>query len=377
MPTEQKPFYPDDITTGAMYKKTTARLFEIYRYLPVGKHKAKTLTELLRILGTDEQDIKLNKRNALKQDLKIMAQSLGRNSVMRIPPWEQDNIELTISGKTPKFYLHEQFSLQSKDAETVFFMEMLERFTRHYIPETMQDKLSLQSHLPHKKQQTQYENTALGQWKHKLTSLPSVLAPPDIASDVLTVVHQALLQNKQVNFSYRKKHHEQTEQKTLYPIGLVFMENMMYLTGYYDVGEGISAEKRLLDNHRNFAINRILEITMMDKNIPEMYLQDAYNLSSLQELGKLEPHNQGSLTIILILKIKDFACEHILERPLSVNQKITKLADNWLQLTAEVENTQRLKNWLISMAPFSVVLQPAFLREDIYNRLQSALSNYE
>ena len=55
-----------------------------------------------------------------------------------MPTWEEGSI----AGKTPKYYLHPNFTLDSFDNENLFFWEMLDKFTANYLPKNIHNKLT-------------------------------------------------------------------------------------------------------------------------------------------------------------------------------------------------------------------------------------------
>ncbi len=160
----------------------------------------------------------------------------------------------------------------------------------------------------------------------------------------------------------------------VYPKGLVFIDNMMYLTGFNPVDEHIDDEV-LLKAHRNFAVNRIKGAVLIDKPMPDWVDRDAFTLNHLHKSGNLEPTN--SHEIKLVLKVQKYACQHLFERPLADNQQIERIDDNWNRVTATVANTQRLEDWLVSMSQLAVVEAPNGLRAAVRDRLLSAIELYK
>tara|TARA_R110002124_G_scaffold193830_2_gene360964 strand:+ start:406 stop:699 length:294 start_codon:yes stop_codon:yes gene_type:complete len=94
----------------------------------------------------------------------------------------------------------------------------------------------------------------------------------------------------------------------------------------------------------------------------------------LHKLGRLEPTD--NIRIKLVLKVQKYACQHLYERPLSIDQKITIIDDNWNQVSATVANTTRLQDWLVSMSQLSVVIEPLELKAAILKRLESGMQFY-
>ncbi|MFT0773590.1 hypothetical protein [Psychrobacter aquimaris] len=71
-----------------------------------------------------------------------------------------------------------------------------------------------------------------------------------------------------------------------------------------------------------------------------------------------------------------YACQHLYERPLSIDQQITIIDDNWNQVSATVANTTRLQDWLVSMSQLSVVIELLELKVVILERLESGMQLY-
>ena len=348
------------------------RLILLYQHLPKGEKNAKTLSELLTTFNPTGEKAK-SRAKLLEQDLLALFSLFGDNSICRIPTWTDG----LITGKTPKYYLHPNFSLDSFDNETLFFWEMLDKFTAHYLPHDMHQKLVEKIASVHSRQQTQYQASTLGQWKNHIIALPSLLNAPQFDNQVIATIQQAILDHKTLEFDYRRKWEQQPETKTIYPVGLVFIDNMIYLTGFYAVGDSIRMDTiDQLCEHRNFAINRIITAKIIDETIPVWV--EKFNLDYLNNLGKLEYHlTDWGEKIVLKLKIEHYAGDHLRERPLSDDQTIERLDDDHLLLTATVMNSVRLVDWLVSMSQLSEVLEPIDVREAVKNRLLDGLNYYQ
>lgn len=348
------------------------RLFILYQCMPRGKEQALSLTELMSTYGNDPACFTSERKN-LENDLislkHIFETVFYSEALVRVPAWEQN-----ISGKTPKFYIEPNFSIDVINEQTLFFWEMLSNYTANYLPvsiqQTIRDKLSaIRRH-----DRAVFQQSSLGQWHNHLLTLPSMLQAPKLDSEVLASIHQALLQSRQLTISYYKKWHDLPKQRVIYPKGLVFIDNMMYLSGFDPVEDNIDDEV-LLAKHRNFAVCRIVTAQVIEEPMPDWVERDVFTLKSLQQLGKLELTDKTKID--LILQVQKYACQHLYERPLSADQKITVIEDDWYQVTATVANTQRLQDWLVSMSQLSVVIAPIELKKVILERLQNALALYD
>lgn len=352
------------------YNKS-ARLFALYQRLPRHKDKAISLTELMSVYG-DNPDHCANERKNLENDLTSLNQIFNdvfhSDALMRLPAWGQN-----ISGKTARFYIEPSFSIDVINEQTVFFWQMLANYTANYLPAPFKQIISGKLTQLGRQDRHSFSQSKLGQWQDYLITLPSIVQAPKLDSGVLASIHQALLHNKQLQISYQNKWRHHPTVRVIYPRGLIFIDNMIYLTGFNPVDDHID-DNVLLKAHRNFAVNRITEAAVIDELIPDWVRQDAFRLETLQRLGKLEPTDNTQIT--LVLKVQKYACQHLYERPLSSTQTITVIDDTWNEVRATVANTQRLQDWLVSMSQLAVVIEPVELKAAILERLESGIKLY-
>lgn len=355
----------------ASYTKS-ARLFALYQCLPRSEADAMSLTELMQNYG-DNADNYTNERKNLENDLiglnQIFNDIFYSDALNRVPAWGKN-----ISGKTARFYIEPSFSIDAINEQTVFFWEMLDKYTANYLPFSFKQGITDKLTQLRRQDKDNFHQSPLGQWQDHLITLPSIVQAPNLDSEVIGSTHQALLQNRQLRISYQNKWEEKPTQRVVYPKGLIFIDNMIYLTGFNPADDHID-DNKLLEEHRNFAVNRITEAVVIDKPIPEWVGRDAFTLDNLQKLGKLEFGE--NIEINLVLKVQKYACQHLYERPLAIDQQITIIDDTWRQVSATVANTTRLQDWLVSMSQLSVVIEPLGLKEVILERLNSALELYK
>ena len=355
----------------ASYTKS-ARLFALYQCLPRSEAHAISLTELMIGYGDNPNNF-ANERKNLENDLiglnQIFNDIFYSEALVRIPAWGQN-----ISGQTARFYIEPSFSIDVINEQTVFFWGMLDKYTANYLPVSFKQKITDKLTQLDRQEKDRFNQSPLGHWQDHLMSLPSIVQAPKLDNDVLGSIHQALLQNHQLRISYQNKWEVKPTQRVVYPKGLIFIDNMIYLTGFNPADDHIDDEA-LLKAHRNFAINRITGAVVIDNLIPDWVGRDAFSLERLRKLGKLEPTDDTQIK--LILKVQRYACQHLYERPLSADQNIAIIDDTWKQVSATVANTQRLQDWLVSMSQLAVVVEPNELKIVILERLKSALELYE
>ncbi|WP_440464417.1 helix-turn-helix transcriptional regulator [Psychrobacter sp. ASPA161_6] len=354
----------------ASYTKS-ARLFALYQSLPRSEADAVSLTELMQNYGYDPDNY-TNERKNLENDLiglnQVFNDIFYSDALIRVPAWGKN-----ISGKTARFYIEPSFSIDVINEQTVFFWEMLDKYTANYLPFSFKQAITDKLTQLRRQDKDNFHQSPLGQWQDHLVTLPSIVQAPNLDSKVFGSIHQALLQNRQLRIVYQNKWEGQPAVRVVYPKGLIFIDNMIYLTGFNPVDDHID-DKQLLKAHRNFAVNRITEAVVIDKPLPDWVGRDALSLQNLRKLGRLEPTDDTQIK--LILKVQRYACQHLYERPLSIDQQITIIDDTWNQVSATVANTTRLQDWLVSMSQLSVVIEPLALRAVILERLESGMQLY-
>ena len=186
----------------ATYNKSE-RLFILYQRLPREQAKAISLTELMNIYN-DEPDSYASKRKNLENDLTSLNQIFNdvfhSEALVRVPAWGQN-----ISGQTARFYIEPSFSIDVINDQTVLFWQMLANYTANYLPISFQ--LSINDKLAQIRRQDKdsFRKSSLGQWQNHLITLPSVVRAPMLDNAVLAHIHQALLENKQLQITYQNK----------------------------------------------------------------------------------------------------------------------------------------------------------------------------
>jgi len=355
----------------ANYKKSE-RLFALYQCLPRSEADAMSLTEPMVGYG-DDSDNFANERKNLENDLIALNQTFNdifySDALVRVPAWGEN-----ISGQTARFYIEPSFSIDIINEQTVFFWEMLDKYTANYLPVSFKQNITDKLTQLGRHNKDGFHQSKLGQWQDYLITLPSIVQAPTLNDDVMASIHQALLNRLQLKISYQNKWHGSPTERVIYPKGLIFIDNMIYLTGFNPTDDHIDDEV-LLKAHRNFAVNRITEAGVIDKPIPDWAGRDIFSLDNLNKLGKLEPTD--NVQIKLVLRVQKYACQHLFERPLSQGQQITVIDSTWNQVSATVANTLRLQDWLVSMSQLAVVVEPNELKTVILERLKSGLELYE
>jgi len=206
------------------------------------------------------------------------------------------------------------------------------------------------------------QGNGLSEWRKKVR----VLAPgqplnaPAIDPDIQTVLTQALLENRRIAVSYLPIRAKELKEYVVNPLGLVVRDQSIYLVctlwDYDDI-------KQLL-------LHRMRSATLQDEPAKRLAGFDLDDYICNGEFGL--PAESGK-KLKLVARFKDVAAIYIAERPLDRGQKIERIDEQTVLLSATVMDTRELRWWLQSFGDFVEVLEPISLREE-FSRLYGNLA---
>ena len=208
------------------------------------------------------------------------------------------------------------------------------------------------------------EVSRVTQWQHKVRVVARTLTklPPAIDPAIQASLYEGLLQDRQVEVSYRALS-TGGEAKTypVHPLGLVVMEQVLYLV----------CTVRDYPDPRYLALHRIVGAQVLDQPVrrPPDFDLDAF---IAREFGI----RRGDAPLKLVLRVRGILGAYLAETPLAKGQRIQPLADNWHAVQVKVPDTQQLRNWLFSLGADAVVMAPESLREELRQGLTQAAAQY-
>ena len=211
----------------------------------------------------------------------------------------------------------------------------------------------------------QLEGSGLKNWpgKVRIVQRTQTLRPPEISSEVMATVYEALFHDRQFLGVYRSRGEKEAHEFVVNPLGLVFSDPVIYLVAtlwqYPDI--------RLLALHR-FESTRLL---MDGCRRPADFDLDDYLKSGAFEF----PVAAGEGMIKLVVSMAATVAIHLRESPLSADQRIGKEQDGFVQVTASVADTLQLRWWLLGFGDKVEVLEPPALREE-FKRVAGAMAGY-
>jgi len=198
------------------------------------------------------------------------------------------------------------------------------------------------------------------------------LQAPQFDITTLDKIYRAILNGKQISISYQNK--GQIKQYDLHPFGVVIMLPKLYLIAKKegDIQKGNEA-------FRSFLIHKIenIELNRQANKVP-----DNFQLKSYIDAGNmdvfLDRHDTEHYTLQLELMIDPSSnlLSDLQESPVSADQSLTQISETSWQLSASVQRTIQLKNWLLSLGSQARVLSPKAIRQDLVAALDAMRNHY-
>ena len=312
----------------------------------------------------------LTKRN---QGTTQILEKLNKEGVTLTLRSVQRNLE-NLSGKFPIISDHknpagwrwedgaELFTLPMMDSSTALTLRLAEQYLADMLPKNCVKTLQPYMLSAHKVLD-QHDHTGIGEWPKRIAriSRQQRLILPTVDEDVLDEVFQAVLESKQLKISYRGVDDEESSERELHPLGLVFDSGIIYLVAtvwqYQDI--------------RQFVLHRIVDAEMLTEHIrrDETFCLDEY----IAEGNFDFPRRQGLIRVKLL--VDGWLARHLEERKLSEDQLISE-ADGGFLVKASVADTAQLEWWLLGLGDQVEVLAPASLRQSIIETIEGLHNIY-
>ena len=248
------------------------------------------------------------------------------------------------------------------DPHTAVTFRLVEDFMSPLLPRSTLD--FIKPHLDRaKKVLSAIPKMELSAWPGKVRIIPNgqPLLPREISPAVLSVVYDAVLSKRQFVAHYRVRGARQGKDYDVNPLGLVFRAGLVYLVcTLWDY-----------DNPVQLVLHRMLRATITDRpaNCPAGFDLDSYIRTG--GFGFLLDEKPMKL----VLKFDTQAAVHLLETPLSDDQKVVEKQDT-LVVRATVPDTLFLKKWILSFGADVEVLAPKAYRKEIASITSRAADNY-
>lgn len=328
-----------------MSDNRTQRHMAILRYIPQ-EPGFTTTVELKNKLSTDGFKVSLR---MLQRDIETLSCQHAINCDDSVRPHRWFQLKgSSHAGMTPS---------------TALAICMLKEHVQHLLPTEVSNNLDgFFSQATHKLTATRAN--PLCNWPTQIAILPPgfQLGKPAVSDQVMKTVEHALLHQQGLLIDYKPRPPRQNKQYKINPLGLVARGHVVYLVATLsDNGE-----------YRHFVLHRMMdaELSPHPAKVPSNF-----NLPEYLEKGSLSfPKNE---VINLKLKVDYIEGYHLLETPLSPEQEVTFPDDDHFIIQAQVNNTEELKWWLMSISDISELLGPESLRGELAASLKKAARQYQ
>lgn len=209
------------------------------------------------------------------------------------------------------------------------------------------------------------QSSGLASWPEKVKVVPrsQPLIPPPIDAEVMDVVYEALLSNKQFNCMYRPRG-KKGNTFNVHPLGLVFNDPVVYLV----------ATCREYTDIRLLALHRFKAATLLDTPV---ITPDKFDLQEFIEAGGLGfSHNLGRMISLRVLFTRG-AAMHLRESPLTSKQIMIDQPDGRVLVEAEIADTDQLRWWLLGFGDQAEVICPESLRMEFTAKIKKLAAMYD
>lgn len=246
--------------------------------------------------------------------------------------------------------------------EAISFV-MLREYLAPLIPASQLDQLAPYFGMAEQCLASQGSTSPLGSWVKKVAIVPVAqpLCPPNIISDVLAALQEALLRNQQLRVRYLKRGEKAEVEYIVHPLGLVQRGGVLYLV----------ATLFEYDDVRILVVHRMKAAELLDDKARQI---KGFDLATYVAEGHF---GFGAPTpLAVVLRFTQEAGEHLWDTPLSPNQKIVELTDGQLEVHATVTDSHQFRWWLLGFADGVEVLEPLQLRNEMADKLMKAAIHY-
>jgi predicted DNA-binding transcriptional regulator YafY len=201
------------------------------------------------------------------------------------------------------------------------------------------------------------------QWTDRVRYVPPSLPfiSPNVEPRVLETVHEAILQQRQLQLRYSGPDDAGARKLTLHPLAFIQCGPIAYLVatayGYTD--------PRLYAMHRI----RSVQLTKEPSNRPDGFSLDGFLAEGGMQFG------DASMIQLEAMVSNKLAC-YLAESPLTKDQELIPKGEGRYLLTATIKDSWQLHFWILSQSTEITVVRPEDLRKYIRGNLQAALESY-
>ena len=210
-----------------------------------------------------------------------------------------------------------------------------------------------------------HKKSQVTHWPEKISVIQpaQTLISPTVSEKILTVVHEALLNEKQIQVVYQAANRVEQKEKTyrLHPLGIIQRGPVSYL----------AAMANDYEDSYMYALHRMKSAELLDQDSRQ---KEGFNLNDYA-------NKQGHFGTGELIEFKARICDHLAnileETPLVASQQITTQNESgFREIKATIPNTWQLRWWILGEGERIEVLEPESLRKEIIRTLQETSEHY-
>ena len=243
---------------------------------------------------------------------------------------------------------------------TALTFELARAYLSPVLPPRLLD--NLEHHFREARSILKRDKSKLSEWPNKIRVIPRGLSNqrPEVDSDVLERITEALIEEKQCEVGYKSRKSNEAEYWKISPLGLIYREPNNYLIATV---EGKDRVRQLL-------MHRIKSVQVTEDNINK---PNEFDLDEFIASGEMHVLSSDH-SVTLKLKCDKPALAHLLESPLSFDQIIIEDEDSTFTIEATLADSQDLRWWLLAQSKHLTIIEPESLKLEIEQSLLDALS---
>lgn len=200
-------------------------------------------------------------------------------------------------------------------------------------------------------------------WLNKVRTVPpsQPLLPSPANAEVQQAVYEALLADRQIDITYKKRGASELSAYRIHPLAVVQRGPVTYLCCRVNYDEVL----------RKFAMHRIQSVTALDEPVK---IPSGFSIDEVIASGEFGFGNGKQIKLEAVFH--HVVGDHLFETPISTDQVLTDLGDGSLKLKATVADTQQLVWWLLGLGDGVEVIKPLALRRNISDTIAKMAQRY-
>ncbi|MDT0636296.1 helix-turn-helix transcriptional regulator [Spectribacter hydrogenooxidans] len=208
-------------------------------------------------------------------------------------------------------------------------------------------------------------SSKLGSWRDKVRAVGvgPFLTPASTSPEIQQTAYEALLHERRLLLDYQPRGESKSKTYEFSPLALVSRQGVLYLVGpFWDYNNPVQV-----------TLHRITSASLLETSIhkPSGFDIDRY----IGDAGGFNyPTGGGTISVELLFEPE--TAQHLEERPLSTDQRLSEDDNGRVRLTATVLETDDLIWWILGFGAKVEVKKPRRLRQRVSSALAEAAAQY-